>query len=641
VSGGHPRACRAYVATIVAVGAVPLLAAIRLAIERPLHPGWLLLAALSLLSGPLAVRIPSISATISVSEGFIFAAGLLFGPPAAIVTAVLDGLGVSLWNRQRLLRRTLFNVAEPAVSVWLAMWLFYEISGTTPLLHRSAAILPLLAPLLTMTVSYFLLNTMLLATAVWLENGTSPFAIVRKHLSHLALDFCVSLSLAAVIVQTSANVTVAAIVVLVPMLLASYLSSHYVAGQLEETDRHLAELRRLYDSTVETLAMAVDAKDQITHGHIRRVQVLSDRLAQAVGAPEEEIRALEAAALLHDLGKLAIPEHILNKPGPLTAAEYEQMKTHAAIGAEILSRIEFPFPVVPIVRHHHENWDGTGYPDRLKEAQIPIGARILAVVDCYDALTSDRPYRRKMRPEDALEIIRKRAGQMYDPAVVDAFVIVHATAPLEPRAAAGDEAVLPLRLAAVADRPVPPRRPVAKRTLPERRQGVYDFAGRMRGAALRELAGAVIRFFTDAQPNVATAVYRFDPDSQHLVLVDGSESLMGVVLGLVPLGSGVTGWVGSNRTVMLNADASLDVGDASAEDHPTIRMCAAAPILHEGELAGVLSLYSSCAFSEADRLVLEVMAEELGPLLARAAAGHNGSPAPALVRSPWATAVGE
>ncbi|HKP59355.1 MAG TPA: HD-GYP domain-containing protein, partial [Polyangiales bacterium] len=158
-------------------------------------------------------------------------------------------------------------------------------------------------------------------------------------------------------------------------------------------------------------------------GHIRRVQVYTIELAKLLGVKDErQLKAIEAAALLHDMGKLAIPEHILNKPGKLTAAEFEKMKRHAPIGAEILSSIEFPYPVVPIVRHHHENWDGTGYPDRLKGEEIPLGARLLSVVDCFDALTSDRPYRRRMTDEQALAILKDRRGVMYDPAVVDAFV---------------------------------------------------------------------------------------------------------------------------------------------------------------------------------------------------------------------------
>src|SRR5439155_9339379 len=173
-------------------------------------------------------------------------------------------------------------------------------------------------------------------------------------------------------------------------------------------------------------AMAIDAKDQVTHGHIRRVQTFATRLAREVGIRDEKlIRAIEAAALLHDMGKLAVPEYILNKPGKLTEAEFEKMKLHASVGADILSAIEFPYPVVPIVRHHHENWNGKGYPDGLKGTDIPIGARIISVVDCYDALVSDRPYRPKLSEDEALAILLERRGVMYDPLVVDTFLQVH------------------------------------------------------------------------------------------------------------------------------------------------------------------------------------------------------------------------
>ena len=168
----------------------------------------------------------------------------------------------------------------------------------------------------------------------------------------------------------------------------------------------------------------------VTHGHIRRVQGWAVSLAARIGIDDQQqLRAIEAGALLHDIGKLAVPEHILNKPGKLTAAEFERMRSHARVGAEILSEVEFPYPVVPIVRHHHENWDGTGYPDGLSGEKIPIGARILSVVDCFDALTSDRPYRRALSVRDAFAIIDARRGSMYDPAVVDAFRAVCAVTP--------------------------------------------------------------------------------------------------------------------------------------------------------------------------------------------------------------------
>src|SRR5207244_9540541 len=196
--------------------------------------------------------------------------------------------------------------------------------------------------------------------------------------------------------------------------------------RVEDAYKHVGQINRLYLSTIETLAMAIDAKDQITHGHIRRVQTYAVGLAKFIGVNDEKlIKAIEAAALLHDTGKLAIPEYILNKPGKLSPVEFEQMKQHASIGADILSAIDFPYPVVPIVRHHHENWDGTGYPQGLKGTDIPIGARILSVVDCFDALTSDRPYRPRLSDEEALRILKDRRGGMYDPLIVDTFARVH------------------------------------------------------------------------------------------------------------------------------------------------------------------------------------------------------------------------
>src|SRR5437899_2213746 len=210
-----------------------------------------------------------------------------------------------------------------------------------------------------------------------------------------------------------------------PLFAVFYLTLRATFGRLDDARRHLSQMDRLYLSTVETLAMAIDAKDDVTHSHVRRVQNYAMALARALGVTDEvQLKAIEAAALLHDTGKLAIPEHILNKPGGLTPAEFERMKQHVDIGADILSLVDFPYPVVPIVRCHHENWDGSGYPRGVKGEDIPIGARILSVVDCFDALTSDRPYRKAMTEEAALGILRERSGKMYDPAVVDMFIKV-------------------------------------------------------------------------------------------------------------------------------------------------------------------------------------------------------------------------
>src|SRR4030095_8785270 len=274
-------------------------------------------------------------------------------------------------------------------------------------------------------------NSWLVAFAVGLEKNQWPPEIWWKNFKWLAVNYFSGASVAAVLVTYSNTLTARALlgslVIIVPLLLVSYLTFRTAMGRVEDTNQHLGQLNRLYLSTIEKLAMAIDAKDQVTHGHIRRVQAHATSLAREVGVRDENLlKAIEAAALLHDMGKLAVPEYILNKPGKLTDAEFAKMKLHASVGADILSAIDFPYPVVPIVRHHHENWDGTGYPARLRGTDIPIGARILSVRDCFDALTSDRPYRPRLSTEESLRILIERRGSMYDPLVVDVFVRVHA-----------------------------------------------------------------------------------------------------------------------------------------------------------------------------------------------------------------------
>lgn len=183
---------------------------------------------------------------------------------------------------------------------------------------------------------------------------------------------------------------------------------------------------------IEALARAMAARDALTHDHARRVQRYALALADEISISEDRtMAALDVAALLHDVGKLGIPDRLLNKPGPLTPDEYDHVKLHAIIGADILSAVAFPGPLAVIVRHHHENWDGTGYPDGLRGEAIPIGARVLAIVDCYDALTSDRPYRRALSHSCAVAMIRERRGTMYDPEIVKAFlrIVQHLEAP--------------------------------------------------------------------------------------------------------------------------------------------------------------------------------------------------------------------
>ena len=204
-----------------------------------------------------------------------------------------------------------------------------------------------------------------------------------------------------------------------PAVYLIYRSYRLYLGKLEDEKRHVEEMANLHLRTIEALALAIEAKDHTTHEHLQRVRVYAIEVAKELGVSGPELEALHAAALLHDIGKLAVPEHIISKPGRLSPEEFEKMKIHTLVGAEILERVRFPYPVVPIVRAHHEKWDGSGYPMGLKGAEIPIGARILSAVDYLDALASDRQYRRALPLKDVMQKLATESGKSFDPKVVD------------------------------------------------------------------------------------------------------------------------------------------------------------------------------------------------------------------------------
>lgn len=624
-------AAEIYVATVISAGLVAVGASLYTLHFAPVSYHWSLLAGLTLLSGSFTIRIPTIPARLSVSETFVFAAVLMFGPAAATMIVVLDSLIISLWlgRHSQSPSRVLFNMAAPSLAIWIASHAFYFLAGIEPLSHSPRPILPLLGPLAVLALVYFLLNSLLIAFAVAFEKSISAFDVWRRNFLWLSLNYFSGASVAALLLpylQPEKPEFARVVGILLPLLLISYLTFKTAMGRVDDANRHLSELNRLYLSTIETLAMAIDAKDQITHGHIRRVQLHAVQLARAMGVTESvQIQAIEAAALLHDMGKLAVPEYILNKPGPLTHAEFEKMKLHASVGADILSAIDFPYPVVPIVRHHHENWDGTGYPDGLVGAAIPIGARILSVVDCFDALTSDRPYRPRLSDKDALRIVSERRAQMYDPLVVDTFLEFHAQGGLQPLQPAGVLSVgtivdLSSPGEELGDRPSNRLEEITSSG--EEMLALFELARGLSGLMrLADVADVILKHLRRMVPSSLSAFYIYDVEADELVCVYALGEHTGLVSGLrISLGQRLTGWVGANRQTIRNSDPVLDLGESARSMIPRPRSCLSTPLVVSDALIGVLSVYSITrdAFSDEHQRLVEVVARQVGPAVQQA-----------------------
>jgi len=404
--------------------------------------------------------------------------------------------------------------------------------------------------------------------------------------------------------------------------------------------KEIEALSRLHLATAEALATAIDAKDQTTHCHVRRVQIYAAGMGEVFGLSENEIAALKAGALLHDVGKLAVPPHILNKPGPLTPAEFEKMKIHTVVGAQILGRVDFPYPVIPIIRHHHEQWDGRGYPDKLRGEQIPITARIISVVDCFDSVREDRPFRRGMTLDEATALLLRGAGIHFDPVVVEQF-IKHL-----PRF---DAEIA--RLGLQHQPPNYPTEPIQMSTVDiaqTRERGSFIAYDQIKKAhrevyALYEIARTfgtslnvehTLEILVDKVGHVVPfdtcVVFIYDDvngiaAARHVV-GKNAQKLAGRRMAL---GEGVTGFALANKSPVNQLHPSLDFTDMNPEAGIRYRSMASLPLFKEEVLLGALSVYSSDLeqYSDDHMRVLETVtrlaSDALGNAMQHAEAESN------------------
>ena len=385
------------------------------------------LLSLVMVAGSNPIRIPNTKSSFTAGDVFTYLGVLFLGVPAAIVIGAVDSF-VSSRRTSKRLASWIGGPAMMAVAVFIAGNAFYLALNRVahvpqnPLGVTAMRVDHLLAALALLAMLHYFINGFTISTIYALRTRRPIVKFWRDGYLWTWWSFLGSAIATAVIYSAVSRFGWVYVLLSVPVIAATFWTHKIYFERVNAKTREAEELSRLHLATVEALATAIDAKDQTTHCHVRRVQIYAEGLGKLLHLSDAELAALNAGALLHDIGKLAVPDHILNKPGALTPAEFEKTKIHTIVGAEILSRVDFPYPVLPIVRHHHERWDGGGYPDGLREEQIPITARIMSVVDCFDSVREDRPFRRGMTREEAIDLLAGNAGKHFDPKIVSLFI---------------------------------------------------------------------------------------------------------------------------------------------------------------------------------------------------------------------------
>jgi putative nucleotidyltransferase with HDIG domain len=561
--------------------------------------------------------------TLSFSDAIVLLVACLYGLTPAVFLAGIEGYTGS----RRVVRRLssnlfssgMMSLAAAASSFSLNAVLYYgwgQEAGT----GRSHDYLSAVVALLVAGFVQITVNMGLLSPLLALREG-NPILRSWKESFLWAAPMFIPVGAAASLMYIALQYDLLIMLIISgPIFLAIYLGQRQYRNSVQERINLMDKAHR---ETIEALAVTINAKDEVTHEHVLRVQVYAAGVARILGCSYQEIEALKAGALLHDIGKIAVPDYILNKPGKLTAAEFEKMKLHTIAGAQILGRVEFPYPVVPVVRHHHERWDGCGYPDGLKGEEIPVTARILSVVDCFDAVREDRQYRKGMTRDEAIDLIMKGSGSQYDAKVVATFI-----------------AHLPefeKEIEMMRDMPAPTFGIEPTEQLSEAARNVTPAAGLaevdrkdkyVTGAlvdrnlkAVSELAQAIISARSQGEIVIALtdriqSVVPFDLCAVTLVVPELGDNIVVHAVGRdahllrgrnIETGEGVTGWVIANHQPFCNADPKLDLPPSLCEKFSEYRTMAAFPIIKDQDMHGAVAFYSASTleYTPTHQIVIE------------------------------------
>jgi diguanylate cyclase (GGDEF)-like protein/putative nucleotidyltransferase with HDIG domain len=582
-------------------------------------PRFLCYLLVAVLASALKVRLPGIEGTMSVNFLFVLLGVLELGLPETLLIGCAATLVQCFWQaRQKPSAvKVAFNIGMMANAIWLSYFTY----------HRIEFMLGEGKPfgLMVAAVVYFVANTLPVSIIISLTEGKPCRKIWSECYFWSFPYYLVGAAVVGLVGFVNRHAGWQTTLLVLPIIYWVYRSYRLYLDRLEDEKkrveiekrqveiekRHVEEVASLHMRTIEALALAIEAKDDTTHNHLHRVRTYAIEIGKELEFEEIELEALRAAALLHDIGKLAVPEHIINKPGRLTPEEFERMKIHPVVGAEILERVAFPYPVSSIVRSHHERWDGTGYPDGLKGEQIPIGARVLAAVDCLDALATDRQYRNALPLDQAMAKVASMSGTSYEPRIVE--ILKRRYVELEQMA---------------NSLPVSETKPtLSKHRSVERGDapaaGFEQSASRAAGVNEKDFLSSIASARQEAQtlfelsqdlgnslslgetlsvlsmrlrkliPCDSIAIYvcrngRLVPE-----LVSGEEFRTLSALN-IPIGAGLCGWVAENRKPVVNGNPQVEAGYvAEPGQHTVLRSAIAVPLEGLNGVAGVLAMYQT------------------------------------------------
>lgn len=624
-----PLRAKFYIALILGSGLVGLITQL-LHFSPPDPTFFWFFFLITVLTSGLKVRLPMVTVTLSVNFLFILVAIAILTLPEALAIAAVATIIQCIWQAK--VRPRFIQVAFSTNSICLAVMAAHAVFHGPLLGLLSKNNFLLLA--LTAAV-YFIVNTVLVAGVVGLTENKSIYKTWYATF-FWAMQYHLAAAMVAwqILILENKETRWQTPIVLLALVSFVYRQYRVYLDRLEHDKIHVEEIAGLHLRTIEALALAIEAKDATTHDHLQRVRVYATEIGREIKMSPEDLDALQAAALLHDIGKLAVPEHIISKPGKLTPEEFEKMKIHPLVGAEILEEVKFPYPVVPIVRAHHEKWDGTGYPFGLAGEEIPVGARILSAVDCLDALASDRQYRRALPLDEAMKIVVDESGKAFDPVVVD--ILKRRYVELERMAvSAGGEKSMKLSMDIKIERGLAPATGFASSMETE----IAPMSGSPASDPMATIAAATQEAqmlyeltqdlgnslsLQEALAFVGVRLKRLIPYETLAVYIRRDEKLTpeyvcGENLRLftsleIPVGQGLSGWVAENKKSILNGNPSVEAGYLNdPTKYSTLRSALAVPLDGVNGVLGVLALYRAerDAFSKENLRILQAISSKV------------------------------